>query len=83
MINHLLSEMLPQKYTLLLTMSILFVQVKDRASLPLCSLLLFQTIVLQFFEQLLQRKLSRILTSSHGKKTPSNAIIVCISVFWR
>lgn len=41
--------MLPLKYKLLLTMSILFLQVEDRAQPPLCSLLLFQAIALKVF----------------------------------
>lgn len=60
--------MLPLKHILLLTMSILFVQVKDIALLPLYSLPFFQIIILKFFEKQLQRKLLSILTSSHWRK---------------
>lgn len=38
--------MLPLKYKLLFTMSVLFFQVEDRAQIPLCSLLVFPAIVL-------------------------------------
>lgn len=61
--------MLPLKYKLLLTMSILFLQVEDRAQPPLCSLLLSPAIALKVFWTIVYKERYQGYWPAHmGKK---------------